>query len=340
MDIQGLRGAAIRKISEAKDLEALETVRIEYLGRERGKLTAILRSLGDLPLEERKKIGPAANVLRDEIDAALKQKFSELKTSASGGNSLNLKASPVDITIPTVPPPRGHLHPLTIIDRRVREIFSSLGFSIVEGPEVEYEHYNFNLLNIPAEHPARDMWDTFWLDSTQVASGGKKLGRALLRTHTSPMQVRYMERHKPPFQIIVPGRVFRFEATDSSHEINFHQVEGLMVGPDVNLGHFKYVIQSFFNALFGKEVNFRLRPHYFPFTEPSLEVDVEWNGKWLEMIGAGMVHSQVFRAAGYDPKTVRGFAFGLGLDRLAMIKYKIPDVRMLYSGDLRFISQF
>src|SRR3989344_5509317 len=230
MDIQGLRGAAIRKINEAKDLEALETVRIEYLGRERGKLTAILRSLGDLPLEERKKIGPAANVLRDEIDAALKQKLADLKA-----NSLNLKASPVDITIPTVPPPRGHLHPLTIIDRRVREIFSSLGFSIVEGPEVEYEHYNFDLLNIPAEHPARDMWDTFWLDSTQVASGGKKLGRALLRTHTSPMQVRYMERHKPPFQIIVPGRVFRFEATDASHEINFYQVEGLMVGKDINL---------------------------------------------------------------------------------------------------------
>ena len=283
--------------------------------------------------------------------------------------------------------PVGHLHPLTLMENRIREIFRGLNFSVVEGPEIETEHYNFDALNIPANHPARDMWDTFWLKLS--ANGGKfaqpdlrsksglglktqtnaeKIPResassprvsALLRTHTSPMQIRYMETHRPPFQIIVPGRVFRYEATDASHEINFHQVEGLMVGENINLANFKYIIEEFFRQLFGAGTHIRFRPSYFPFVEPGLEIDIlldrsaeerglyaDQRGKslresaWLEVMGAGMVHPNVFRAVGYDSRKVQGFAFGLGIERLAMIKYKIPDIRLFYSGDLRFINQF
>ena len=246
-----------------------------------------------------------------------------------------------DITVPGERIIGGHLHPLTLVKRKIEEIFQAMGFSIVEGPEVETEWYNFDALNIPKDHPARDVWDTFYL---------KKGG--LLRTHTSPVQVRYMQKHQPPFRIIVPGRIFRHEATDASHEINFYQVEGLMVGKEISASNFKAIIQEFLSRFFDKRIAIRLRPSFFPFTEPSFEVDIKClvcGGRgcsvcsrtcWLELIGAGMVHPNVLKAGGINPRNWQGFAFGLGMDRLAMMKYKIDDIRLFYSGDLRFLQQF
>jgi phenylalanyl-tRNA synthetase alpha chain len=262
----------------------------------------------------------------------------------------------LDITRPGVRPEKGHLHPLTKMTREMIDIFSQLGFEIVEGPEVETEYYNFDALNIPDYHPAREMWDTFWL------SGGYRMGevnkkqtrhdRLLLRTHTSPVQVRYMETHNPPFRIIVPGRVYRYEATDASHDVQFHQLECLMVDKNASLASLKAIIHEFFSRLFTKRVTIRLRPSYFPFTEPSVEIDISClscKGKgcsickktgWVELAGAGMVHPNVFNAVGYNPQDVRGFAFGMAIDRLALMKYNIPDIRLFRSGDIRFLKQF
>ena len=322
MELQDLKQKALHEIAEAKDAKTLEGVHVKYLGRENGELTVVLKSLKSISVEDRKKVGPLANEIRVELENAFTLKLLKFEEQLMMG-------SKIDITIPGIKVETGHLHPLTVIEDRIKEIFAELNFSIVEGPEVETEHYNFDALNIPAGHPARDMWDTFWLQNGQ-----------LLRTHTSPMQIRYMETHEPPFQIIVPGRVFRFEAIDASHQINFHQVEGLMVGENISLANFKYVISEFFKKLFNGKVEMRFRPSYFPFVEPGLEVDIKLGGKWLEVMGAGMVHEQVFDAVKYNPKFVRGFAFGLGLERLAMIKYNISDIRLFYENDLRFLKQF
>ena len=329
MNLEELKNEALDDLDLAQTAKELEDVKVKYLGRKEGALTKILRSLKDMSGEEKRKIGPEANDLRQKLEEAIEKKVRVFSKSAS-------KAQ-VDISRPGLKVRVGHLHPLTLIENEIKDIFSSLNFSVVEGPEAESEYYNFDALNIPANHPARDMWDTFWLPTSKSEKDGKKM---LLRTHTSPMQIRYMETHQPPFQIIVPGRVFRFEATDASHEINFHQVEGLMVGKNVNLANFKYIITEFFKKFFGAGTQVRFRPSYFPFVEPGLEVDVSFNGKWLEVMGAGMVHPNVFNAVKFNPKDVQGFAFGFGLERLAMIKYKIPDIRLFYSGDLRFISQF
>lgn len=340
MNLEEIKKRAVEGIEGATNAEELEAARTWSVGRN-GELTKFLRSIAEMPLEERRKVGPAAGVLRSELEELVKRKKEEL---SEGGREKRF----FDVTKPGAKLSSGHLHPLTQIDREVRQIFSSLNFSVLEGPEVESEHYNFDALNIPAGHPARDMWDTFWL---QPITNNKKpitkshrssvSGCLLMRTHTSPMQIRYMERHEPPFQIIVPGRVFRYEATDASHEINFYQVEGLMVGPDVTLANFKFVIEAFFKKMFGENITFRFRPSYFPFVEPGVEVDVKIaGGKWLEVMGAGMVHRNVFDAVRYNPDEVQGFAFGVGLDRLAMIKYGIPDIRLFYSGDLRFTNQF
>ena len=324
--MEDLKNQALAEIGSVKDARVLEEARVKYIGR-KSALTGFLRSLKDLPLEEKKKSGPQATAVRSEIEAALDQKLEQLKEKSSGGRKL-------DVTMPGKKIALGHLHPLTLMENKIRQIFAELNFSVVEGPEVESEYYNFDALNIPANHPARDMWDTFWL---KQPVGTEKL---LLRTHTSPDQIRYMETHEPPFQIIVPGRVFRFEAIDASHEINFHQVEGLMVGSDVTLANFKYIISEFFKKLFDRSVVVRFRPSYFPFVEPGLEVDIKLGDKWLEVMGAGMVHPKVFDAVKYNPKFVKGFAFGMGLERLAMIKYKIPDIRMFYENDMRFLKQF
>ena len=338
-DIEKLKNEALELITGAKDAHAVEELRVRYFGRKDGEMTNLMKKLPELSIEDRRVMGPTLNILKKELESALENKIQELVLQAGAKKS-------VDVTMPGKKVSTGHLHPLTLVEREIREIFKAMNFSIVEGPEVESEYYNFDALNIPKNHPARDMWDTFWLKQTVKGE------RMLLRTHTSPVQIRYMETHKPPFQIVVPGRVFRYEATDASHEINFYQVEGLMVGKDVTLANFKFVIGEFFKRLFKKNVAIRLRPSFFPFVEPGLEVDVECvkcSGKgcnlchetgWLEVMGAGMVHPKVLESAGYNPRELRGFAFGLGLERIAMIKYNIPDIRLFYSGDLRFIKQF
>lgn len=228
----------------------------------------------------------------------------------------------------------GHYHPNTTVVRRATQILDNLGFKIVEGPEVETEHYNFDALNIPEDHPARDLWDTFWLKENNLGD--------LLRTHTSSVQIRFMEKNEPPFRIIAPGRTYRYEATDATHEAQFHQIEGLMVGREVTLGHLKGTLNNFFDNFFGRDMEIRLRPSYFPFVEPGVEVDMRPKGEeqWTEILGAGMVHPKVLKAVGIDPELWRGFAFGMGIDRLAMLRYHIPDVRMLFQGDLRFLNQF
>ncbi|MDP2696439.1 MAG: phenylalanine--tRNA ligase subunit alpha [bacterium] len=344
MKLEDIKKSFAKDLSAANDAKALEEIRVKYLGRKDGGLTKILRSLKDLSAAQKKKVGPAANALRDNIEKELKRKLGQLL------NINNQLQEGFDVTLPGKKIGVGHLHILTQMENEIRDIFSRLNFSAVEGPEVETEHYNFDALNIPPDHPARDMWDTFWVQSTRRTKTEDVEGK-LLRTHTSPVQIRFMESHQPPFQIIVPGRVFRYEATDASHEINFHQVEGLMVGPNVTLANFKYIIETFFKQLFGPEIGIRFRPSYFPFVEPGLEVDIKLSSdqtklmasrksEWLEVMGAGMVHPNVFKSVGYDPKKVQGFAFGLGVERLAMIKYKIDDIRLFHSGDLRFINQF
>ncbi|MFO0718413.1 MAG: phenylalanine--tRNA ligase subunit alpha [Candidatus Paceibacterota bacterium] len=239
---------------------------------------------------------------------------------------------------------KGHLHPITIITKEIISIFDEMGFSVANGPEIENEHYNFDALNIPAHHPARDMWDTFWLKPLNA--------RQLLRTHTSPVQIRHMESNKPPIRIIAPGKVFRHEATDATHEAQFYQIEGLMIDTDVSLTHLKWVLENFFRRLFSENVSVRFRPSYFPFVEPGVEIDMSCfkcagagcsvckNTGWIEIMGAGMVHPKVLESAGIDPTKYRGFAFGGGIDRLAMLKYGIDDVRLLYQGDLRVTNQF
>lgn len=337
--IDEIKNRADNEIKNCVDLRSLEDLRVKYLGR-KGELNQILRSLGDLSLEEKKVIGPKAQSLRNELDVLFEGKKNEFLSKKS--------KSSLDITRPGKKIKTGHLHPLTIIENEIIDIFRSMSFSVIDGgPEVETEYYNFDALNIPKNHPAREMHDTFWLEKAADQND-----RLLLRTHTSPMQIRYMEQHKPPFQIIVPGRVFRYEATDASHEINFGQVECLMVGKDVNLTNFKYIIKEFFSRLFKKKLEIRLRPSYFPFVEPGLEIDIQCvkcggrgcnickESGWLEVMGAGMVHPNLFKAVGYDPKEYQGFAFGVGPERIAMLKYNVPDIRMFYSGDLKFINQF
>ena len=227
---------------------------------------------------------------------------------------------------------KGSLHPITQVTREIYDIFKEIGFDIAEGPEIENEYYNFDTLNVPADHPARDMWDTFWLKPLEA--------KKLLRTHTSPVQIRYMENHKPPIKIIAPGKVYRNEATDATHEAQFYQLEGLMIGENISLADLKGTLKYFFEKFLGDKVEIRFRPSFFPFVEPGVEVDMKWKGKWLEMGGAGLVNPKVFEAVGIDPTEWQGFAFGFGLDRIAMLKFGIDDVRYLYNGDLRLINQF
>ncbi len=336
--IISLKKEAQKEIKKAKDLKELDQIFKKYLGK-KGEITQILRSLKELKTEKRIKIGKEANLLKEIIEKSLREKAEKLKEKA---RAEILKKEQIDVTIPGKKVFLGHLHPLTQVQRKVEEIFQSMGFSVIEGPEIETEWYNFDALNIPKEHPARDFWDTLWL----------KINHLLLRTHTSPVQIRYMEKNHPPLRIIVPGRVFRHEATDASHEVNFYQVEGLMVDKNISVANFKAIIQKFFKRFFEKPIKIRLRPSYFPFTEPSFEVDMTCltcGGKgcsicqrtgWMEMMGAGMVHPNVFKAVDLNPRDWQGFAFGMGLDRLAIMKYKINDIRLFYSGDLRFLQQF
>jgi len=342
MNLKNLKIKAEKEVKQAKNLKELDGVFKKYLGK-KGEITQILRSLKNLPEKERKKKGKLANQIKQEIEKGVETKRKKLQVSIRQSAD-KLQEERVDVTVPGKKLSLGSLHPITLVKRRAEEIFRNLGFSIVEGPEIENEWYNFDALNIPADHPARDLWDTLWLKT--------KTQKLLLRTHTSPGQIHYMEKHNPPLRTIIPGRVFRHEATDASHDIQFYQVEGLMVDREVSVVNFKAIIQEFFKEFFKKSIKIRLRPSFFPFTEPSFEVDISClncGGKgcsvcsktgWLEIMGAGMVHPHVYKSSGLNPKMWQGFAFGIGLDRLAMMKYKIKDIRLFYGGDLRFLKQF
>ena len=327
MNLIEIKKQLIQELSGIKNTADLERLRIKYLGR-KGELTSILRSLKDLSEKERKKTGKEANELKKEIEAMISGRKSEILEK-----ELKTKEKKIDVTIPGIKVLQGHLHPLTLISRKIEEIFQSMGFKILEGPDIETEYYNFDALNIPKDHPARDAWDTFWLKP--------KNQKLLLRTHTSPMQVRFMEKNNPPFRIIVPGRCFRYEATDAFHSHTFYHLEGLMVDTNINIANFKAVIEEFLRKIFGRETEIRIKPSYFPIVEPGFEVDMRHSsGEWLEIMGAGMVHPNVFKNIGYVPSQWQGFAFGIGIDRIAMLKYKINDIRLLYSSDLKFLNQF
>ena len=351
-DLKKIEESAKAELRGVSDISRFESLKIQFLGR-KGALSLILRSVKDLPEAERRSIGDAANRLRDALEVLFLKRETELRKTVIEGS---LRGEWVDITHPGVRNPRGHRHPLSLITEKIEDIFHDLGFVTVEGPEVETEYYNFDALNVPKDHPARDIQDTFWLKARHVEGEGM---RHLLRTQTSPVQIRFMEKNNPPFRIISPGRVFRHEATDASHEFQFHQIEGLMVGQrgelggDVSIANFKAVMGEFFRKFFNmKDMKIQLRPAYFPFVEPGFEMYISCvncgmkgcsvckRQGWIEILGAGMVHPSVFKAVGYNPRDVQGFAFGMAIDRLAMMKYKIPDIRLLHSGDMRFINQF
>ncbi|MBI2038939.1 MAG: phenylalanine--tRNA ligase subunit alpha [Candidatus Niyogibacteria bacterium] len=351
--IKDLIREARAEIQKAPTDRALGDTEVKWLGR-KGRLTEILRNLKNLSERERKAQGAEANRARIELEALIRDRRIELRSAAA---KTELARERIDVTLPGRALRHGRMHPLTRALDEIRGIFEQLGFSAIDGPEIETEWYNFDALNIPADHPARDMWDTFWLRSNQNLKSKNEKGKSgqklLLRTHTSPVQVRYMEKHAPPYRIIVPGKVYRYEATDASHDVEFHQVEGLMVDRDISVAHFKHVIRHFFERYFGaKKLSVVLRPSFFPFTEPSFEVMVnciQCDAKrcavckrtgWLEVAGAGMVHPNVFKNAGLNPKGLQGFAFGFGVERLAMLKYKIPDIRLFHSSDPRFLKQF
>ena len=332
-----------KDIDAAKNLNSLKEVEVKYLGRS-GQLTLLLKQIKDLPDEQKRTRAPALQQARSQFEKLSAQKEQEI---AAAEINQKLSAEFFDITLPELnpkPAPRpGTIHPLSSLQMEVEEIFSQMGFMVADGPEAESEYYNFEALNIPASHPARDMQDTFFIDHPK----DDKHGHLLLRTHTSPVQIRSMEKYGAPLRIIIPGRVFRYEATDATHDSIFNQVEGLVIDKNISLSDFKGVVNSFLNRLFEKELTIRFRPGYFPFTEPGVELDILWkkgkNGqpdKWLEFMGAGMVHPNVLKAGGIDPDKNQGWAFGFGLTRLALIKYQIDDIRYLHSNDLRFLSQF
>ncbi|HKE21170.1 MAG TPA: phenylalanine--tRNA ligase subunit alpha [Bryobacteraceae bacterium] len=335
--IKQLESCSLERIRRAASPEALDTVRVEVLGRN-GSLKQLGKEMGKLPVEEKKQIGKLLNDAKEKLEAALLAKKRQFEEAALAAR---LDAEWLDLTLPAPEPRRGHLHPITRIQRELEELFRSLGFAVLDGPEVETEYHNFDALNIPPDHPARDMQDTFWLE-----------GGNLLRTHTSPVQVRGMERLGPPLRMIAPGRVFRNESVDASHEHTFYQLEGMMVERDVSVAHLLYFMKTLLTAIFGREVKVRLRPGYFPFVEPGFELDIQClicggsgcpvckQSGWVELLPCGLVNPNVLRMSGIDPEHWGGFAFGLGLTRLAMMRYGIDDIRQLQGGDLRFLEQF
>jgi phenylalanyl-tRNA synthetase alpha chain len=336
-ELEQLRSSALKRIESATDDKALEDLRVSLLGK-KGELTAILRQLGSLAAAERAAAGAQANQLKEDIFGWISERQGALEAkrhTALGDTEW------VDVTFVPNPVRRGHLHPLTLILREVKAIFSRLGYEVALGPEVEDEFHNFEALNIPAEHPARDTMDSFYVDADQL----------LLRTHTSPVQIRYMQSHKPPIRIIAPGAVYRRDATDPSHGSQFYQFEGLAVDHDIRLSDLKGTIEYFARSLFGPERRIRIVGDHFPFTEPSIGAAVSCGlcggagcrsckAGWLEILGAGMVHPQVLRNGGIDPDHYSGFAFGAGLDRLAMLKYNVTDLRVFLENDVRFLRQF
>jgi len=343
-EIEELQARALEELSRLADLKEIEAWRIRYLGKN-AKLLSVLRGLGELPSEQRRTLGAIANKVKQSLENALAERQKALKEADSLRAQTRDK---LDITLPGRSISLGRLHPTTQILRQICGIFTSMGFQVVEGPEVEWDYYNFEALNIPEGHPARDMWDTFWIDY-QDEAGQRPM---LLRTHTSPMQIRIMEQTQPPLRVIVPGRVYRYEATDATHESMFYQVEGLAVDKGITMADLKGTLFEYARRLFGRERKARFRCDYFPFVEPGVEMAIDClmcqgqgcrlcgNSGWLEILGAGMVHPDVLRRVGYDPDVYSGFAFGMGVERMLMLRYGIEDIRLFYSNDLRFLKQF
>ncbi len=335
--LQSLKSEALAAVAAATDEKLLDEVRVKYLGK-KGELTAILKQMGSLTPEERPVMGQLVNRAKAELEEAIANANQGFKTKAA---EAKLKAETLDITMPSTPAKKGGLHPLNIVLNDMIDIFQSMGFDVVDGPEVETDYYNFEALNVPQDHPARDMQDTFYLAEN-----------LLLRTQTSAAQIRTMENRKPPIKIICPGRVYRADEVDATHSPVFHQIEGLVVDKNITMCDLKGVLEQFAHEIYGKETEVKFRPSFFPFTEPSVEVDVtcsECRGKgcrvckgsgWIEILGAGMVHPRVLKACGIDPEEYSGFAFGIGLDRLTTTRYKVSDIRLLFENDLRFLKQF
>jgi phenylalanyl-tRNA synthetase alpha chain len=334
--LEQLRTGALQAIASASSVEQLQEIRINLLGR-KGELTALMKGLGSLDAAERPVVGQLVNAVRDDIESAL---GSAIEAAQEKVIAARLQSERVDISLPGRRPLKGTKHPISLVIEEVSSIFAGLGFAVAEGPEIEHDWYNFEALNFPPEHPARDMQDTFFVENN-----------LLLRTHTSPVQIRTMLKQKPPVRIIAPGTVYRCDS-DATHSPMFHQIEGLMVDSRVTFGDLKGILTVFTNQLFGQKTGVRLRPSYFPFTEPSAEVDIACvicggkgcrvckNSGWLEILGAGMVDPEVYRHVQYDAENISGFAFGMGIERIAMLKYGISDMRLLFENDVRFLRQF
>lgn len=335
--LEKIKLEALEEIKEATNSQRIDEIRVKYLGK-KGSLTTILRGMGSLSPEERPIIGKLANEVREFIEDEIKNALSNIKNKE---RELKIKGEYIDITMPGKKVEIGGIHPLNKVLDEIKDIFFGMGFSIAEGPEVELDYYNFEALNVPKNHPARDEQDTFYISENLV-----------LRTQTSPIQVRTMEKTKPPIRIIAPGRVYRSDAVDATHSPIFYQIEGLVVDKGITMANLKGTLETFAKRFFGEKTRTKFRPHHFPFTEPSAEMDVSCfvcggegcrvckGSGWIEILGCGMVHPDVLRKGGIDPEEYSGFAFGMGLDRIVMIKYGIDDIRLLYENDIRFLKQF
>lgn len=335
--LTAIRSQAADALAHAGNLAELEELRIQYLGK-KGELTAVMKGMGKLSPEERPVIGQLANQVRSEIEDELESRKNQLERAAADAK---IQSETIDVTMPGRRRPKGKRHPLTTVLDDLKDIFIGMGFSIAEGPDVELDYYNFEALNIPKDHPARDTQDTFYINDS-----------VLLRSQTSPVQVRAMEQQKPPIRIIAPGRVYRSDAVDATHSPVFHQIEGLVVDKGITMADLKGTLEVFVKKLYGDDTRLRFRPHHFPFTEPSAEVDISCfncGGKgcrickgegWIEILGCGMVHPRVLRNCGIDPEEYSGFAFGIGLERITMFRYDIDDLRLYFENDVRFLEQF
>lgn len=335
--LEAIKAAAKNAVLNSDNENEIEELRVKYLGK-KGELTAILKQMGSLSPEERPVMGQLVNEAKQKLETLIADKKAEMKKKAT---ELKLKAETIDITLPAKSINKGNLHPLNIVTDDMIDIFRSMGFDVVDGPEIETDHYNFECLNVPADHPARDMQDTFYLAEN-----------LLLRTQTSAAQIRTMETRKPPIRVVCPGRVYRADEVDATHSPVFHQFEGLVVDKGITMCDLKGVLEQFAHEIYGGDTKVRFRPSFFPFTEPSVEVDVscsECGGKgcrvckgegWIEILGAGMVHPNVLKSCGIDPEVYQGFAFGIGIDRITTTRYKISDIRLLFENDKRFLEQF
>jgi phenylalanyl-tRNA synthetase alpha chain len=341
--VEELASQANSELKKITSLEELELWRVRYLGR-KSKLITILRSLGDVPIDERRALGARAN----QVKTSLEDLCTERKEQIQSSTTQVLERAKIDVTLPGEPYQLGRLHPTTRTIKEICDIFVSMGFQIVEGPEVEWEYYNFEALNMPAEHPARDGFATLWVDY-QTETGARPM---LMRTHTSPVQIRTMEKIKPPVRVVAPGRVYRYEATDATHEWMFSQVEGFAVDRNITMADLKGTLFEFARRLFGQDRKCRFRCDYFPFVEPGVEIAIDCfmcggkgcrlcgNTGWIEILGAGMIHPEVLRGCGIDPEEYSGFAFGMGVERIPILRYGIDDIRLFYANDLRFLKQF